>query len=253
VSLEGKPHQEVVEFIANDPAIQARVQAELAAEPGHDEAEARYAAEAGDLLAELVATLPAVRELTWVGQLRQLEVPVRDENGQVAKTKPLDYRAAVPLLLDRLREVRYHRVAHELVSVLSAPFAKKHARPVFLELFREPPPVEAEERENVRHSLANGLAAVTDASMADELFALATDPAFGTARQPIVSALTKTKDPRVPEVLIGLVDDPAVALHAVVALGKLRPASARPRLERGLEDPDPAVRREAGKVLKKLP
>ncbi|WP_410599721.1 HEAT repeat domain-containing protein [Amycolatopsis sp. lyj-90] len=249
MTLEGRPHREVVEFIANDPAIRARVKAGLAAEPGHREAEARYLAEAGDLLAELVKLLPPVRELTWVGQLRHLVVPA---DGQAGKAKPLDYRAAVPLLLERLRQVRNYRLAHELVAVLSVAFAKKQARPVFLELFRDPPDVDADQRESVRRTLASGLADFTDQTVADEHIQLVGDPAYGSARQPLVATLAKTKDPRVPQVLVSLVDDPDVAEAAVVALGKLRPAAARPRLERALEDSNPAVQREAAKVLKKL-
>jgi HEAT repeat protein len=67
-----------------------------------------------------------------------------------------------------------------------------------------------------------------------------------------VLALGRSRDARAVPTLIDVLDDPEVAAHAASALGQLKAFAARPALERLLTDPQPLVRREARKALKKL-
>ncbi|MGH9243237.1 MAG: HEAT repeat domain-containing protein [Acidimicrobiales bacterium] len=60
------------------------------------------------------------------------------------------------------------------------------------------------------------------------------------------------KDPKAVDVLIGLLDDPDVEGHAVVALGNLRAESARDRIEPLLEHPKTWIRQEAKRALAKI-
>ncbi|RSM73849.1 hypothetical protein DMH04_40530 [Kibdelosporangium aridum] len=55
-----------------------------------------------------------------------------------------------------------------------------------------------------------------------------------------------------PEVLIELLDDPAVAPFAVQGLGRIKYAPAKPHLERALDSEDWNVRAQAKKALKRL-
>ena len=68
----------------------------------------------------------------------------------------------------------------------------------------------------------------------------------------IVLRLGKSKNPRVVDVLIQLLDDDQVSGHAVSALGRLRAQKARPHLERFLTDWRSWVRKKAAKALAKL-
>jgi hypothetical protein len=68
----------------------------------------------------------------------------------------------------------------------------------------------------------------------------------------VVSVLPKTKDPRVHELLLELLDHPDVAAFAAEVLGKLRFAGARDRPEKRTESPDPNVRVQAHKARKRL-
>jgi hypothetical protein len=66
-----------------------------------------------------------------------------------------------------------------------------------------------------------------------------------------VARLLRTKDPRVPQVLLGLLDDATVAAFAVEALGKLTYAPARTVIEALLDSPDKNVRAQE-KSLRRL-
>jgi HEAT repeat protein len=139
-------------------------------------------------------------------------------------------------------------------------FARRLAAPVFLRLFRNPPAVEDPRRpatsppaqEYLRWVIGNGLGIFAGPPLAGDLIGLALDRSFGRARSQIVAALPKTKDPRVPGILQGLLDDPAVSAPAIAALGKMRIVAARPAIEAMLNNQDENLRDEAKKTLKRL-
>ena len=99
---------------------------------------------------------------------------------------------------------------------------------MFLELFRDPPDVEDSKRlttsepakEHLRWVIGYGLGVYSGPDISNELITLALDRTFGHARSQIVLGLPKTKDERVPQVLLGLMDDPMVAASAIEVLGK---------------------------------
>lgn len=49
-----------------------------------------------------------------------------------------------------------------------------------------------------------------------------------------------------------MLDEPTLALHALMAVGKLKVLSARPRVESLLKHPMPAIREQARKTLREL-
>jgi HEAT repeat protein len=232
-------HKQAVEIALNDPAArQAAAQTPLAARRRQ-----LYAESAADILDELaVAGFPGI---DTVGELYQ---------------RRLDYRSAVPILLEWLPKASYLMLSIDLVCALSASFAKKLAVPEFLRLFREPPPVQDPLRpatspppkEELRWFIAGGLGGFAGPPVADELIELALDRRFGWARYQIVEALPKTKDERVAEVLRGLLDDPTVRAAAVAALGKMKYSAARESIEVLLADLDKNVRSQAKKALKRI-
>lgn len=239
--------RELVERILNDPALRT----ERPADP-------QYTKAAAGLMAELDGLVPDLARfglpLDYVQDLYLPAIVKYDEQGNEVSRRPVDYRAAVPVLLKWLPEVRYFPVAESIVRAVSVRFAKKQAVPVLLRVFRDLPPVKPEQRREVlRTSIGSALGNFADASIADELIDLAQDRSLGAARAGIVNpGLPKTKDPRVPDVLLSLLDDPAVAPYAVQSLGRLRHAPARPQLEQALTSPDENVRAQAKKALKRL-
>ncbi len=202
-----------------------------------------YAESAEGLLADLaVAGFPGIRE---VGDLRR---------------RALNYKAAVPILLKWIPRARYLFLAEDIVRTLSVGFAKKLALPEFLQFFRQPPVVEDPLRpltsepaeEHLRWVIGNGLGIFAEPSVADDLIGLALEREFGQARTQIVRALPKTKDDRVPGVLLSLLDDPTVTAFAIEALGKMRFAAARPSIAEVLDHSDKNIRDQAKKALKRI-
>jgi hypothetical protein len=141
------------------------------------------------------------------------------------------------------------KVREGLVRALTIPAARPSAGPVLIEQFRR---VSDPTGLGPRWVIGNALEVVADDSMLDEVAAIVRDPAFGKARQMVVLALARSKDPRAVPLLIELLDDEDVAPYAARALGKLGAAEARSALVRHLESPQPLLRREAKRALAKL-
>lgn len=230
-------HKQLVEQVLNDPAVREAV----ANDPRVIRARRQYAENASALLAELAGLGFSVES---VGGLRRYA----------------DYKAAVPVLLRWLPSVSYLPLAEDIVRTLSVGFAKSQAVTEFLNLFRKPSEVEQAGRpenspsavEHLRWVIGNGLGVFAGPPIADALIELALDRSFGGARTEIVRNLPKTKDPRVPEVLRALLDDPTVRVAAVAAFGTTKDRGARDLIEALIADPDKSMRDQAKKTLKRI-
>lgn len=168
------------------------------------------------------------------------------------------YRPAVPVLLDWLTALDDRLPAGErreilregLVRALSVADAKRVAAPEMARQFRL---VSDDNGFGIRWVVGNALGYLADDRMFDELAAIAEERRWGPARQMVVQALGRSKDPRAVRLLLGLLDDDDVVAHATFALGRQKDPAARPALERLLKHPKPLVRKEAKKALAKLP
>jgi HEAT repeat protein len=164
------------------------------------------------------------------------------------------YEAAVPVLLDWLRHAddrvpgqENAQIKEGLLRALTVRQARPAAAPEIIRQFRQiDDPL-------VRWAAGNALAVVADDSVFDELETLVRDSSYGIARQMIVQGLGRSKDPRAPGLLIDLLSDDDVVVHALNALTKLRPPGARAAVKTLLDHPRSPVRKNAEKALKKLP
>ena len=68
----------------------------------------------------------------------------------------------------------------------------------------------------------------------------------------IAIALARSKDPRTVEVLVNLLKNDEIPGHAIIALGKVKAAEARPFIERYLTHTHAWVRTEARRALAKI-
>lgn len=167
----------------------------------------------------------------------------------------LPYPEAVPVLvrwLDALDVSDVRRVRGDVemvVRALAVPAARGVAAPSLMKLFRH---VADRDSLGLGWAIGNSLEVVADDSVADDLFALATDRSYGRAREMVVLGLARLSSPLAEQVLIGLLTDEDVVGHAVIALGKRRSRAAASLITRLLQHPKPWVRKEARKALARI-
>lgn len=165
-------------------------------------------------------------------------------------SRKLDYRDAIPLLVEWLPRVSNRDVKEDIVRALSVKWAKRTAAAPLLvaEFERAEDPTGA----GLRWAIGNALEVLASDEIADDMIRLATDRNYGRAREMVVVGLGKLKDARVLDVLVNLLTDEDVVGHAVMALGKLRAKVARLRIVSLLSHPKPWVRIEAKRALARI-
>ena len=186
------------------------------------------------------ALAPAVRSLQEAGFDCAI---VDDLRGSGQK-----YEKAVPILIEALRTVQHPAAKQIVVRALSVPWARPAAAKPLIEEFLKL----SADFFSLKWTIGNALSVVGDESVADELIALAKERRHGETRQMVVMALGKLRKTRPVPVLMGLLDDPLVAPHAIDSLGRLRATEATGRLQELLHSERSVIRKEAAKALKKI-
>jgi hypothetical protein len=167
----------------------------------------------------------------------------------VIRPEVFDYRRAVPVLLELLPILQGPRVKEAVVRSLSTGYAKGVAA---ASLVREFERTRADEQPGLKWALGNALETVAETSTLDDLMRLAADPAHGKGRQMVVLRLGRgPSDQRVVDLLMSLLDDEDVALHAMSALRRrVGIEAARPHIEARLSHDAAAIRQAAQVELK---
>lgn len=223
----------------------------------HQEREALIAAShraEAPILAELARLGFQIKTLVDLYSRLRLDIPctpdgvLQIERIEDLYREPIDYRAAIPVLLRWLPLVDDIAVKTAIVRALSIKWAKPVAAWPLIEEFRKAPYEEID----LKWAIANALSEVADASVFEEIVELVRDKRHGVARVMLPIALAKMKDPRAVDVLIELLDDEVVFGQAVRALRLLAPPEARSALERFMNHPKTWVRNEAKRALAKI-
>lgn len=168
----------------------------------------------------------------------------------------MNYREAIPLLLEWLPRIDNLDVKESVVRTLSVKWARPVAARPLIEEFRRAP---AEEELGLKWAIANGLEVVADESVFEEIVEFVRDRSHGRAREMLAMALGNMKDPRAVPVLLELLDDEQVVGHTLIGLRRqfrqksvradLPVEAVRGAVERFLDHPKTWVRREAKRVL----
>jgi hypothetical protein len=161
-----------------------------------------------------------------------------------------DYEKSVPVLLAVLPDLSDPEVIEATVRSLSTKYAKPAAAPALIKLFRETPADEAA----LKWAIGNALNTVCDRSHTEPLTEFAKDEGHGLGRQMIVLRLGYFRDDEgVTKVLLSLLDDPEVALHAMSALRtQIGPEEARGHIAALVEAESPQVSQAATRELRKI-
>jgi len=158
------------------------------------------------------------------------------------------YPEAVPILLKWLTRVRNFDLKESIVRTLSVPWASPAAVHPLLEEFRQYEP----SHDSYYWAVGNALWVVANPSVVSEMLQIAGDKRFQRARQMIVLALGRLKDPRIVRVLTGLLTDRDVLAHAVIALGRQGDPDSLSHLRPFLLDENSYVRQEARKAVARI-
>lgn len=162
--------------------------------------------------------------------------------------KKMDYRSAVPTLVEWLSRVRNPDLKQDIVRALSVKWAR-HAAPLLIAEFERADDLTGT---GLRWAIGNALEVLANDEITDGMIKVATDRRYGRAREMVVVGLGKLKDARVTDVLLSLLGDDEVVGHAVMALGRLHARAARSRIEPLLKHPKGWVRKEAKKALTRI-
>jgi len=178
---------------------------------------------------------PVVGDPAFEAMLEELRLKGIDtsEFGVFSSVRPtsFDHAHAAPILLRWLPELRDPIEKERVVRHLTAePEAERiGAAQVLIDEFAR------SDAHHLKWAIGSALATLATEKDAERLIELARDRRHGRSRELLCDALKRTKDPRAPDVLIGLIDDRDVAGHAILALRSYGPRSSLPHLRRAEE------------------
>ena len=163
------------------------------------------------------------------------------------------YKEAIPVLVKLLPSIKDDRIKEGVVRALAVKEAVGGdvSRAMICE-FEGISPSAPPSMQALKWAIANTLSVVARDPVFEEIAALACEKQHGKAREMLAVALGNMKDSRAIDVLVKLLNDDEVAGHALMALGKLKAAKAKPAIERFLDHPKPWVRKEAERALRKI-
>jgi HEAT repeat protein len=165
----------------------------------------------------------------------------------------IKYKEAIPTLVDWLERASDSKVKGELARALSVPWAKSSATQPLIRAFRDVDPAVDPTGTGLRWTIGNALNVLFHDAHFSAYVDLASDSRHGAARQMVVLALGRSRNPEAVRVLLSLVDEPDVDGHAIQALAKLKAPAARAALVSKLDDPRAWVRSQARRGLNGLP
>ena len=159
------------------------------------------------------------------------------------------YKDAVPILVKWLPKITNSRVKESIVRALSVSWARLGAVTALLTEYRNTPD---SENRGLKWAIGNALEVLASDKIFDDIVELVQDKRHGIARQMLVLALGKMKNPRAVDVLICQLDDDDVVGQALTSLKKMKAKQARTHIVRLINHPNAWVRKQAKQALDKI-
>ena len=153
------------------------------------------------------------------------------------------YKTVLPLIIEylpRYNEAGWHFAFGKL---LATPLAGQEGAKAFVQDFL---------RSQYKWEAGSFLEKNPHPSVASDLIQIVDNPEYGMARQRVIVALAKTRDPRAFDVVAKLIDDPQLTGHVIEALSVIGNPRAIPLIEPHLQDKMAWIRKAAAKALKQL-
>lgn len=150
--------------------------------------------------------------------------------GDMAELREMErYDDAIPILLRWLPSINYPPLYSDVVETLTVPRVRA-VLPVLL--------VEFEREDDVdRWAVGCALSKIMRRTDFDAIRPALLEKRLGRARQMPIMMLNKMKGaPGLVDLLVSLIPQEEVAMHAIIALGKLKAHEARPHIVKFLDD-----------------
>lgn len=160
----------------------------------------------------------------------------------------VSYPTAIGILINHLSK-NYHIKNKEAIfrSLAVKEAIGKASSALIAEYLKTP-----KKEENLRWVIGNSIFVTITKDDVDSILPIVQDRTNGMSRGRFVCALGKVKSEKVEGVLINLLDDDEVAPQALDALGRLKSQRAKEKIRSLLDHPQPLIRTEAKKALKKI-
>ena len=158
-------------------------------------------------------------------------------------------KEALRVLVDLLPTITDDGLKESVARALGVPAARGIAVQPLLDAFRYARLDDKAREASLRWAIGNALSTVADASVVPDLIELIRDRQYGMARQMLLSALGRIKDPRAVDTVIEALEEEELAGHALQALEKLRPSRAERAVQKFVSHPVPWIRRAAERAL----
>jgi len=191
---------------------------------------AKFMEAAAPLMAELAATGYEVESLEVIPQSRS-------------------HKDAVPILIKWLPKVASFPVKQSIIRALSVSWAGRDAVNALLTEFHS---TSGSSTVGLKWAIGNALEVLASDEFFDAYVKVAQEKHHGIARQMVVSALGKMKNPKAVNVLLGLLGDEEVVGHALIGLKKLKAKEARPQIEPLLNHSKAWIRKAAKETLARI-
>lgn len=158
------------------------------------------------------------------------------------------YPNAIPILLTHLIKDYCAKTKEAIIRALAVKEAIGKVSPILLDECSKI----TKDDTSLRWAIGNTIYVTITKDDVERIFSIVQDKENGLSRQMFVAALGKIKSEKVEEVLIKLLDDEEVTLHALEALGRMKSKKARDKVLILTKHSNVLIRKEAQKALKKL-
>lgn len=188
-------------------------------------------------------SLPLVADLAKIGLV--VTHPAQLEN--------MDYRIALPILLKWLPKIPNKHIQWCILCCLDEKWAFPITWKPLVKVFEEMEGIDMSLHWDVGSALYN-LAKynLKNPTVFEDVYRISMNRSYGKARGMVIEALSKMKNPIIPEAIASMLDDETVLLYTISAVGKLKVESARPQLEKLQFHQNPAVRKYVNIALAQL-
>jgi len=192
--------------------------------------------------------LLAKDEQIITNKLKDIGININSIYDLVNSQKP--YTNAIPVLIELLEkgQLKQNQTIEGVIRALAVEDAKGIANKSLLELyfnsFEQNPPY--------RWAIGNTMEVIMTDDDIEEIIKIVSTPENGISRQMFVSALGKIKSEKSEQVLISLLEDEQVRIHAIDALGKMKSYRAKLKISEIANSSKGSLKKEAIKALKKI-